>query len=126
MHYGAHEPQFCGGTCRNLARNLSPPKGHIDRHGYRVLPRVRGEPQAYEHRRVMEKKIGRKLRPEETVHHTNGIRDDNRPQNLELWASRHGKGQRVSDLLPAWKLGAAYLQGVLVAKSKTPLSHWKD
>lgn len=52
-----------------------------------------------EHRMIMEKIIGRDLRPEETIHHKNGIRSDNRPENLELWASRHKPGQRVSDLV---------------------------
>lgn len=54
-----------------------------------------------EHRLVVERLIGRELLPEETVHHRNGVRTDNRPENLELWSSRHPKGQRVADLV-AW------------------------
>lgn len=52
-----------------------------------------------QHRAVMMQIIGRGLLPAETVHHINGVRDDNRPENLELWVSSHPSGQRVADQL---------------------------
>lgn len=50
-------------------------------------------------RLVMEQMIGRKLLRTETVHHRNGDKLDDRPENLELWASVHPKGQRICDLV---------------------------
>jgi len=54
-----------------------------------------------EHRHVMEVTLGRPLFPGENVHHINGDRLDNRPENLELWVTRQPHGQRVEDIL-AW------------------------
>lgn len=54
-----------------------------------------------EHRLVMQNIIGRPLLRTEVVHHRNGIRHDNRPENLEMWSKGHPSGQSVRDLL-AW------------------------
>lgn len=50
-----------------------------------------------EHRYVMEQMIGRPLWPDEDVHHRNGDRSDNRPENLELWSTSQPRGQRIDD-----------------------------
>ena len=53
------------------------------------------------HRQVMSKILGRDIRKDELVHHINGKRYDNRPENLELFYKGHPPGQRPNELL-AW------------------------
>ena len=53
------------------------------------------------HRIVMAALIGRDLYPGENVHHKNGVRFDNHPDNLELWVTSQPAGQRPEDLV-AW------------------------
>jgi hypothetical protein len=72
-------------------------RGHRDAYGYRWIT-VEGAARR-EHHVVMERMLGRPLRPYETVHHRNGVRDDNRRENLELWATAHPAGARVEDLV---------------------------
>jgi hypothetical protein len=52
---------------------------------------------------VMEAILGRPLQVDESVHHLNGVRDDNRPDNLELWSKSQPAGQRVTDKV-AWAI----------------------
>lgn len=87
-----------------------------DRNGYVVMKNDgKWRPQ---HRVVMEEMIGRPLHNWETVHHKNGVRDDNRPENLELWLRSHPAGQRIDDLI-AW-LVEFYPEAIEAARHQRP------
>ena len=82
---------FCSKDCSNEAQRT----GSVDKNGYIV--HSRNGKFHMEHRMVMAEHLGRKLQEHENVHHKNGMRNDNRIENLELWSTKQPKGQRVED-----------------------------
>ncbi len=112
----AAQSRYCGRACFGLTRRGVSNRGtassrwkggKIKRRGYILVwmpdhHSIRpGTQRKYvlEHRLVMEEVLGRPLLPEEQVHHLNGVRDDNRPENLELWTTGHAmSGIRAADV----------------------------
>lgn len=77
---------YCSHKCRILPKGENAYRWNggktKDMAGYIVLSNLGNR--ITEHRYIMEQHLGRKLRKEEEVHHINGIKDDNRIENLEI------------------------------------------
>lgn len=100
MHYfrwrtrgdaGSPRKERPGGSRVTMANGYV--KIHMPQH-----PRCNSDGYVLEHRLVMEHVLGRLLDRWESVHHINGVRTDNRPENLELWVTAQPSGQRPEDL----------------------------
>jgi|SRR5215469_4363431 len=94
--------KFCSKECGYKGRKtpISRAKGYLIQDGYRAI-KLPGGKRILEHRLVMERVLGRSLTKEENIHHIDGNRANNNPDNLELWSTSQPCGQRVADKV-AW------------------------
>lgn len=110
-----------GNTQRELGKShsrvLKERNWYTNKDGYKYTMRTaEGERRTVmQHREVMEKQLGRALHDWENVHHKNGQRDDNRPENLELWVTKQPPGKRPEDLIQ-WMVDYLSAAGYVVTK----------
>lgn len=105
--------RFCSFECQKIWRAENCRKRYVNSQGYVEIISRKVDSHGYgrlnlgtghngvgrvkEHRYVMEQHLGRPLHPDESVHHRNGVKTDNRIENLELWPSKHLKGVLTDD-----------------------------
>lgn len=93
-HYSRAYQRFLLDLYPPREKPLAPAGRWLNSDGYVVAREEPGGPLYIEHRAVMEAMLGRSLRKGENVHHKNGVRWDNRQENLEIWQVAQPYGQR--------------------------------
>ena len=99
VQFGEKHRNWQGGYIANEEGYVARKLATIPREDWDLIkPMLRKSGYIAEHRYVMAKKLGRALLKTEIVHHINSVKNDNAPENLELWIESHPRGTRGSDI----------------------------
>lgn len=122
---GVKHPRFCGSNSPFYKNGWT-----IDKNGYKLIhlpdhPFANSSNYVREHRLVMENKLGRYLNPLEVVHHIDGDKLNNHPDNLELFSknSEHLKVE-LTGKVPKWT--PAGLESIRIGSKKPRKSKYSD
>ena len=92
--------KVCSTECRRKYKSMNVEHKAYMENGY-IVEYQKGynkKGNVKQHRRIMEEHLGRKLEPYEVVHHINGVKTDNRIENLQLMtASEHSSLHRLEE-----------------------------
>ena len=87
-------------------------RGKYKFQGYWMILRADGKGYVHQSRLVAEEKLGRPLKKTEVVHHINGIRDDDRPENLWVFPNDKAHGSYEGNLYRTYKKSPQYLSWI--------------
>lgn len=120
---GRRRQTYCSLKCAAQARRETYPLKVRTTKGYIAVhrpdhPMASKQGYVMEHRLVMAETLGRMLTPDEVVHHVNGVKTDNRPENLEVMPKRsHDRRPKPRQAHPCPHCG----EPIAIVNHRTPV-----